>query len=786
MLRQTALPLALVAATMWLIGCTDDQPMGPSTPSEPSFVAGEPDQQDLIPNQYIVVFNDDVATPVQMARGLAIAHGLTLRHTYRHTVKGFSAVFPPAAVAAIQRNPNVQYVEQNAYSYIDTHERLRVPRLDRFPDLVVADAAAAAVARFLPPAGLAATAVSETQINLIWIDQNSGNDNEAGFEVHRSTAGGAFANVADLGANVTSYPDNNVGPSTEYCYKARTYKENKRGKKQFSKFSNTDCATTPGPPLPPAAPSGLSATAVSSSQINLSWNDNSNNEDSFEIERCQGSGCSSFGSPIATVGPNVENYSDTNLPENTTFRYRIQAVNGAGPSGYSNEDEATTPAAPAPPDGDPTNLIATTVSSSQIDLAWTDNSTNEDEFRIERCAGTTQACNPDDFIEIDMVGADVEAYSDDNLAASTTYSYQVRAWNPVDFSNYSNEDEATTLDPPTGCSDNGLHDALTDPGLWGILQVKANLNPKWLGVRGNDPVLCGMQAEFFGIDTGVNFGHPDLNVVEIKCFLAGSPGCTGEDDHGHGSHTAGTAAAIDGGPLNGVVGVAPGAKIHGFKVCDALGQCPNDDIIAAMDAVTARKLANPNTAMVANMSLGTGLFDGPSPTMDQAVRRSVNAGVVYALAAGNGIFGACLFPLDAQLTSPAGVGDDDINGSNGSNGNTKRANGAITTTSSNPNDTDVDCNYGNPVTVAAPGEGITSTWLDGDYATISGTSMATPHSAGAAILVLQGNRNYTPTEVEQQIVNDLDNWTTNDVPNANGRLDARCLGTGDNSCAGNN
>ncbi len=64
--------------------------------------------------------------------------------------------------------------------------------------------------------------------------------------------------------------------------------------------------------------------------------------------------------------------------------------------------------------------------------------------------------------------------------------------------------------------------------------------------------------------------------------------------------------------------------------------------------------------------------------------------------------------------------------------------------------------------------------------------MAAPHSAGAAILVLQGNPNYTPTQVEQEIVDDLDNWTTNDLPNADGRLDARCLGTGDTSCAGNN
>ncbi len=182
------------------------------------------------------------------------------------------------------------------------------------------------------------------------------------------------------------------------------------------------------------------------------------------------------------------------------------------------------------------------------------------------------------------------------------------------------------------------------------------------------------------------------------------------------------------------------------------------------------------------MSLGGGV----SQSIDQAVRKSVAAGVVYTLSAGNGVFGFCFFPADAQNASPARVGDDDITASGGSSGDTRRVNGAITTTSSGQTDGDVNCNFGNPVTVASPGNGIKSTWLNGGYNTISGTSMAAPHSAGAVILVLQGNPGWTPTQVEQAIVNDLDNWTTNDLPNADGRLDARCLGTGSPSCQGNN
>ena len=175
--------------------------------------------------------------------------------------------------------------------------------------------------------------------------------------------------------------------------------------------------------------------------------------------------------------------------------------------------------------------------------------------------------------------------------------------------------------------------------------------------------------------------------------------------------------------------------------------------------------------MVANMSLGGGI----SESQDTAVRRSVNAGVVYALSAGNGSLGACLFPADAQNSSPARTGDDLINAQDGSDGDTARVNGIITTTSSDTADNDVNCNFGNPVTVAAPGDNIWSTWLDDGHAFSSGTSMASPHAAGAAILYLHNNPDATPTDVEQAIVNELDPWTTDDTPNADGRLDAETL-----------
>jgi len=103
-----------------------------------------------------------------------------------------------------------------------------------------------------------------------------------------------------------------------------------------------DCSPTPPPPPPPSAPTNLSATAVSCSQINLSWTDNSNNETGFKIERKTGAG--GAWSQIAAVGANVTAYNNTGLNENTTYFYRVRAYNGDGDSNYSNEDSATTPA----------------------------------------------------------------------------------------------------------------------------------------------------------------------------------------------------------------------------------------------------------------------------------------------------------------------------------------------------------------------------------------------------------------------------------------------------------
>lgn len=194
------------------------------------------------------------------------------------------------------------------------------------------------------------------------------------------------------------------------------------------------CSSTP-----PAAPANLTATAASSSQVNLSWIDSDSSEQGFKIERCTGAGCSDF-AQVATVAANVTSYANTGLLASTSYSYRVRAYNGAGDSDYSNTAEATTPAAPAIPAA-PTNLTATTVSKSQINLAWTDNASNEDGFRIQRCKGST--CT--NFAQIAVVGPNVTTYANTGLSKSTTYRYRVLAYNASGSSAYTNIASATTL-----------------------------------------------------------------------------------------------------------------------------------------------------------------------------------------------------------------------------------------------------------------------------------------------------------------------------------------------------
>jgi len=192
----------------------------------------------------------------------------------------------------------------------------------------------------------------------------------------------------------------------------------------------------------PTAPSGLTATAISSSQINLNWTDNSNNESGFILERKIGS--SGAWNDADSMDTNVTEYQDKGLSSNTEYYYRISSYNSSGESSYSNEVHAvTSDTAPMAP----TNLVASVISSSQINLSWTDNSNNETNFKIER---KTDQSN---FTELVTVNANTTEYFDSNLIDGTNYFYRICAINIAGNSGYSNEiSRITQLNSPTELS----------------------------------------------------------------------------------------------------------------------------------------------------------------------------------------------------------------------------------------------------------------------------------------------------------------------------------------------
>jgi len=235
------------------------------------------------------------------------------------------------------------------------------------------------------------------------------------------------------------------------------------------------------------------------------------------------------------------------------------------------------------------------------------------------------------------------------------------------------------------------------------------------------------------IDTGIDLTHPDLNVVGgTNC----STGRSYNDGNGHGTHVAGTIGAKD--DANGVVGVAPGARLWAVRVLNNNGSGSWSSVICGIDWVTARA----GTIKVANMSLGgtgsdTGCKDGG---LHQAICNSVAAGVTYAVAAGNE-------SDDAKNHVPAAY-DEVITVSALADFNGKPGGGAAATCRSDQDDTFAGfSNFGADVDLIAPGVCILSTWKGGGYNTISGTSMATPHVTGAAALYKSTHPGASPAQV---------------------------------------
>ncbi|MEU4659383.1 S8 family peptidase [Streptomyces sp. NPDC023723] len=257
-----------------------------------------------------------------------------------------------------------------------------------------------------------------------------------------------------------------------------------------------------------------------------------------------------------------------------------------------------------------------------------------------------------------------------------------------------------------------LADTTQSSAPWGLDRVDQTSLP--LSGTYTYPDTAGSGVTAYVIDTGVRITHSDISGRASYGYDAVDGDTTASDGNGHGTHVATTIAGT-------TYGIAKKAKIVAVRVLDNSGSGTTAGVIEGIDWVTD----NHSGPSVANMSLG----GGASSTLDTAVRNSIASGVTYAIAAGNSA-------ANASSYSPARVTE------------------AITVGATTSTDARASySNYGSVLDIFAPGSSITAGWYTSDTATntISGTSMATPHVAGAAAVYLAGHTSATPAQVSSAL-----------------------------------
>ena len=238
-----------------------------------------------------------------------------------------------------------------------------------------------------------------------WSDQAS---NETGYRVYRSTDGTNFSKVADLAANSTSYADSGLSTGATYYYKISAYNSG-------GETTSTSASQTTSQPAP-AAPTWLTVAYPSSTGLQLFWLDQSNNETGFNVYRSTDGKNFSL---IGTAAANSQFFQDSNLQPGTTYTYKVSSYNSGGETDGWISSGTTMAALPSAP----SNAVFSKVTGNSLTVSWSDNASNETGYRLYR---STDGVN---FSWLTDLNANTTSFNDVNLAANTTYSYKIAAWN---------------------------------------------------------------------------------------------------------------------------------------------------------------------------------------------------------------------------------------------------------------------------------------------------------------------------------------------------------------------
>ena len=282
------------------------------------------------------------------------------------------------------------------------------------------------------PGDLQVTHIATTQLDLAWTDNAS---DETAFHIEHSTDGTTgWAEIDTTPPNTTTFEDVGLSCGTAHYYRVRAYRA---GDGQYSAYTASAGAITL-----PCAPSDVQGAATSQTGIDLGWIDNSHDESAFHVERSP-DGVSDW-ELAGTTDPDASAYSDSGLTCGTTYHYRVRAYR-ASDGLYSTADVIAVVTEACPPPNPPTGLVATTVSPTQIDLVWVDNTGQQAVYYVERTPGGTN-----DWTVLGLASAGETSYEDTSALCATSYDYRVRAYRSSDgqYSAYSSTASSATEECP--------------------------------------------------------------------------------------------------------------------------------------------------------------------------------------------------------------------------------------------------------------------------------------------------------------------------------------------------